>query len=1102
MKKTDNPLSGHINNLFARDILDAIGDPVSIQDTDFRILFQNSRSKELIGDHTGEYCYSVFENKSGECEGCPLRITFREGNVCTAVMPHRGKSGLIFEITSSPVRDAGGAIIAGIEVTREISGRLKMQEDLRKFKFISDKASDGYLLVDRGARFHYVNEAACRMLGYSEKELMTLSLADVDILYDEAKYGELFDLAQHQTVPPVETRNKRKDGSVFFSETTLTGYKIDGETYIMTILRDITGRKSVEEAIRNISEGVSSVVGEKFFQSLTMYVNKILNADYTYIAEVLADKPGFVRTVSFIADGKIIDNLEVDIKGTPCETVLSENVCLCPSGVQSMFPHAHLMAEMNVEGYVGKLLYGSSGNKLGLIAVMYRKPVKEVNLARLTLKIFAARAAAEIERRQYQDMLLRTNNELEIKIRVRTLQLEKANESLNVQIDHLKIAQKSLQESEKRFRTAATCTADLIWQGDVRTDSLHWFGDIDSILGYELGEFPRTVSGHMENIHPGDKDDLSKSIQKSLDTGGVFRAEYRIRCKDGTYRYWQESGKPVEFENGKPVKWIGSVTDITERKQAEKLLYEKEEQHRNIIQTAIDGFWLVDMHGRLLEVNEAYVRMSGYSDQELLTMSISDLEVFESADAVAAHIQKLMAQGEDRFESRHYRKDGSIFDVEVSAKHWPERGRIFAFLRDITEYKQTERNLIESEHRYKSLAEEFNALLDAIPDYIVLLSPDLKILWANKAFALHVGRKALGMKGQHCYNLCCRIDSPCKNCPAIESFKTGKEETTRVMNTAGRIFNKRVFPIKSKSGEIGKVIEVTRDITAEVHMDEEAKLVQSRLIHTNKMTSLGTLVSGVAHEINNPNSYILNNTQVFTEIWEDAVKILADYYKRDKNLHLAGMPFSEARKIAPKLLYGINDGSLRIKHIIDNLRNFSRPDKARMDGKVDINTVIMTSTSILESQIKKYTVNYEVKCEDDLPLVKGSAQQIEQVIINLIMNALQSLPDKEAGITISTKHNKKTNVVEIKVADKGCGIGRKDLDHVTEPFFTTRFDIGGTGLGLSISDSIIREHNGSMIIKSKEGKGTVVTVKLPVYEGSDSGSRKSIASSRKDAEIQ
>ncbi|MFH0727383.1 MAG: PAS domain S-box protein [Pseudomonadota bacterium] len=134
--------------------------------------------------------------------------------------------------------------------------------------------------------------------------------------------------------------------------------------------------------------------------------------------------------------------------------------------------------------------------------------------------------------------------------------------------------------------------------------------------------------------------------------------------------------------------------DITDRKRAEEALQQSEERHRTILQTAMDGFWMTDLRQRLLEVNETYCRMSGYGAEELMTMRISDLEVNKTDEYIAAHRQKIMAQGEDRFESRHRRKNGSIFDVEVSVQYQPaEGGRFVAFLRDITERKRAEERL-------------------------------------------------------------------------------------------------------------------------------------------------------------------------------------------------------------------------------------------------------------------------------------------------------------------------------------------------------------------------------------------------------------------------
>ena len=135
------------------------------------------------------------------------------------------------------------------------------------------------------------------------------------------------------------------------------------------------------------------------------------------------------------------------------------------------------------------------------------------------------------------------------------------------------IKSKDLLECEKHFHDNAISNADLLWKcDDVSGDNLQWFGDIDNILCYEKGEFPRTIIGHMESIHPDDHDSFITSIENALSSGNDLHTTYRIRCKDGTYRQWEEHGKAVGFKNGKPVKWVGTIIDITERKQAGEIL--------------------------------------------------------------------------------------------------------------------------------------------------------------------------------------------------------------------------------------------------------------------------------------------------------------------------------------------------------------------------------------------------------------------------------------------------------------------------------------------------------------------------------------------------
>ncbi len=166
---------------------------------------------------------------------------------------------------------------------------------------------------------------------------------------------------------------------------------------------------------------------------------------------------------------------------------------------------------------------------------------------------------------------------------------------------------------------------------------------------------------------------------------------------------------------------------ITERKRAEEALRKSEEQHRTILQTAMDGYWMVDLQGRLVEVNEAYCRMSGYTEQELLTMSISDLEAVETPADTATRIQRFMTHGGDRFETRHRRKDGSTFDVEISIQYKPmDGGRMVAFMRDITRRKRSEEALRASEEKYRTLFESAG-------DAIFIHDMEARILAVNAA---------------------------------------------------------------------------------------------------------------------------------------------------------------------------------------------------------------------------------------------------------------------------------------------------------------------------------------------------------------------------------
>lgn len=270
-----------------------------------------------------------------------------------------------------------------------------------------------------------------------------------------------------------------------------------------------------------------------------------------------------------------------------------------------------------------------------------------------------------------------------------------------------------------------------------------------------------------------------------------------------------------------------------------------------------------------------------------------------------------------------------------------------------------------------------------------------------------------------------------------------------------------------------------RDISYRVRLEKEAELTERKLIHTNKMASLGTLASSVAHEINNPNSFIMLNSSLLKEAWADVVRILEEYAGERDDLKVAGLPFDQMKGAVSELISGVMDGSRRIDAIVTNLKEFSRPQKASK-GPINVNKAIEMAASMLSSQIKRYTNRFSLDLDASIPVVLGDSQQLEQVVINLVLNALQALPRRECAVTVDSRFDKDKRVVMIRVADEGTGISPEVLAHITEPFFSTKLDSGGTGLGAYISHSVIKGHGGSLEFESKEGQGTTAIISLPV----------------------
>lgn len=258
----------------------------------------------------------------------------------------------------------------------------------------------------------------------------------------------------------------------------------------------------------------------------------------------------------------------------------------------------------------------------------------------------------------------------------------------------------------------------------------------------------------------------------------------------------------------------------------------------------------------------------------------------------------------------------------------------------------------------------------------------------------------------------------------------------------------------------------------------ELRQKEIQLIQANKMTAIGTLVSGVAHEINNPNQVVLMNAGVMARAWDDALEILDRHHQKDEPFSLAGLPYGDIRDRLAQLGHEIEEGARRIQRILGDLRDFVRPS-GQTSECFQLNDIVHRALRLLAHLIQKRTERCSVQLAESLPRVEGNPQPVEQIVVNLVTNALESLPDRDRSITISTSFDAGHGLVYLDVCDEGTGIRREHLSRLGEPFFTTKEAAGGTGLGLAITLSLVRSHHARLSFSSKAGKGTRATVAFP-----------------------
>ena len=573
--------------------------------------------------------------------------------------------------------------------------------------------------------------------------------------------------------------------------------------------------------------------------------------------------------------------------------------------------------------------------------------------------------------------------------------------SLTRDITERKRAEEALQESEAKFRSIVENANDIIFRvtpdGVFSYISPNW----SDILGHEVSEVEGKVFTPF--VHPDDLPICLGTLHRAIETGhkqsGV---EYRVRHKNGTWRWHTSNLAVLKDASGEVVSLVGIARDISDRKQAEEALRESEERFRNLVESTNDFIWEVDENALYTYVSPQIRDILGYEVAEVVGKTPFDLMPPEEAYRVAEMISNQVALRRPltNLENTNLHKDGHLVVLETSGVPFFDKAGNFkgyrGIDRDITKRKQTEEAIRQSKAQLQQQAAQL-------------------------------------------------------------------EQTLR-----------------------------------------QLKNTQVQLIQTEKMSSLGQLMAGVAHEINNPVSFIygnINHARRYTADLLKLIRLYQDIYPQsspaiEEEIEAIDLNFIE--EDFPRLLGSMEVGSKRIQRIVESLRNFSRFDEATIK-QVDIHQGIDSTLMLLQSRLTQHLIPAAIqviKNYGNLPLVECYPGHLNQVFMNILNNAIDALDEANSRkspletetdpstITICTEFSQESSPnpqVVIRIADNGGGMTEEVRLRAFDPFFTTKPVGEGAGLGLAISYQIIVElHKGQLYCNSSPGEGTELVIQIPI----------------------
>ena len=644
--------------------------------------------------------------------------------------------------------------------------------------------------------------------------------------------------------------------------------------------------------------------------------------------------------------------------------------------------------------------------------------------------------------------------------------------------------QEKIAASEEKFRGLVESSSDWIWEVNAEGVYIYASPQVERMLGYK----PEEIVGKVPfDLMPPDGAAKIAGVFKSLIRAGkpIVAVENINLHRDGHRVILETSGVPVINEAGKVAGYRGVDRDITERKRAAEALSKSEIRYRTLFESAGDAIFMV-RDNRFINCNQKTLEMFGCELDEIVDHSPADFSPAvqpdgkNSADAAIEKISAAMEGSPQRFEWRHKKLDGSLFDAEVSLNmvEFSSEKYLQAVVRDITERKKAEKELYR-------LRNYLANILDSMPSVLVGVDVKGRVTQWNKKAEQTTGIAASTAKGKSLSTVFPQMVSEMeKISESIRTRETKQEQKRPRLSESGACYEDvTVYPLTANGVE-GAVIRID-DVTERVRLEE-------MMVQSEKMLSIGGLAAGMAHEINNPLAGMMQTAEVMGDRLTNIGMPVNRRTAEEVGINLEGIrAFMEKRGIL-RMIAAINESGRRVAAIVDNMLNFARRSEAQSSPH-DMADLLdrALELAVTDYDLKKH---YDFKLieiikeyADKVPPVPCEEAKIQQVLLNILRNgaqAMQAAETKNPRFIIRTRFDKEREMVCLGIEDNGPGMDEATRKRVFEPFFTTKPQGVGTGLGLSVSYFIVTEnHGGTMAVESMPGKGAKFIVRLPVARG-------------------